>query len=354
MSSAGRIRYLITSSNTSQGFRTFIPDLLDDLDKVLIIKGVPGTGKATLIRYLGEKAAENGFDIEYWISAVDPQSPEGLCIPELNTAVINGSLPISIDASYPRVRDHIFDLNNFLTDLPATEIEEIKQLSKDIEQNKTASQKYLSEAQHIKKQMAQLSCQGIKTHQYAQLVKEITATILNRRSGEKHYFATAFTPDGIISYMNELSAEYPKRYIFKGCSNFQNSMISEIAQEIKKNGYYVEFYHSGLEPNRVLMVIIRDLQSVLLEADEIRILQRPEDIIINLRDFISDDQPMEENEDLYAIYQSYVDLLNKATRELESLRQKVNEIGKRYAAKMDFAGLERLRTDMMQDIFTII
>jgi len=353
LNGAGKIRCLITSSNTGEGFRTFIPDLLEDVDRVFIIKGVPGSGKATLIRDLGEKAAESGLDIEYWISALDPQSPEGLYIPALGTAVVNGSLLPGSPASYPAAPGYVLNLDRFLTDWPAEEGEEVKELFKEIEQKQAAAQKYLQEAQGLKRQMAELSCSGIKGRQYTRLVKEITARILQRSGGEKHYFAAALTPEGLISYIDQLSEEYPQRYLFKGCVLIQSSIIGEIAREIKKSGYGVEFYHSGLEPGRILMVMVRELQLVLLAADEVRIRQRPGDVVINLRDWLGEEQRQEEGEDLYALYESYTELLNKTAREMKSLLQKLNEIGKRYAPRMDFAGLEQLKNEIMKEIFTI-
>ena len=109
----GKVRYVLTSSNTSHGFRTFLPELLQGVAKVFVLKGAPGTGKSTFIRLLGESFSDQGYEVEFWVSADDPVSPEGVFIPQLKAAVVNGSLSSPIDPSYPGVTRDIIYLGDY-------------------------------------------------------------------------------------------------------------------------------------------------------------------------------------------------------------------------------------------------
>ena len=71
----GKVRYVLTSSNTSQGFHTFLPELLQGVLKIFVLKGAPGSGKSTFMRLLGESFSEQGYEVELWVSAADPVSP---------------------------------------------------------------------------------------------------------------------------------------------------------------------------------------------------------------------------------------------------------------------------------------
>ena len=61
MSIRGNTRYCFVSSFTSLGFRTFIPDLVDGIKKVFILKGAPGTGKSTLSVWLARLSPNRGM-----------------------------------------------------------------------------------------------------------------------------------------------------------------------------------------------------------------------------------------------------------------------------------------------------
>ena len=113
MGNRGNTRYGFVSSFTNLGFKTFIPDLVVGIKKVFILKGAPGTGKSTFIRLVGEALSEQGYDIEYWVSSLDPVRPDGVYSPQLDTAVINGSLSIPVDPQYPQVRDIMINLSEY-------------------------------------------------------------------------------------------------------------------------------------------------------------------------------------------------------------------------------------------------
>jgi len=92
----GKVRYVLTSSHTSQGFHTFIPELLREIPKIYILKGAPGSGKSTFIRLLGESLSEQGYEVEFWISAADPVSPEEFSFLSCKRRWLTGAWPIQL------------------------------------------------------------------------------------------------------------------------------------------------------------------------------------------------------------------------------------------------------------------
>jgi len=347
----GLIRYVFASSYTSQGFYTFIPQLIKALGRVYILKGAPGTGKSTFIRLVGEMMSEQGLEVEFWISALDSITPDGVYVPQLNLAVINGSLPISIEPRYPGVREQLINLGEYL-DSEAIEMQGDRIVSLVDQMELCVEQVYnlIKEASRVKERIRQINAQHLNLEKMTQLTGQIAAEILANRSGEKHYFAGAFTVDGWMDYIHELSSTCRKRYIFKGPSGSGKSMIiSEIACQARERGYFLEYYHCGLEVDSLAMVIIRDLQIALIEAGIADMPNRPWDVVVDLSNCLDDYDAGELMEGNNEIYRAFESLLLEAQQQLEKSSYSNKELKKIYAGAMDFSRLDQIRLNLLTD-----
>ena len=59
---SGKQKHYFACGNTAKGFQNFFESNLDDLQKVYILKGGPGTGKSTLMKKIGKKYLKKGYD----------------------------------------------------------------------------------------------------------------------------------------------------------------------------------------------------------------------------------------------------------------------------------------------------
>ena len=62
-------------------------------DRLHIIKGGPGTGKSGFMKRIGAAAEKAGLDVEYVLCSGDPDSLDGVYIPELRQAWVDGTAP---------------------------------------------------------------------------------------------------------------------------------------------------------------------------------------------------------------------------------------------------------------------
>ena len=58
-----------------------------------IIKGGPGTGKSSFMRAIGKAAEERGLDVHYVLCSGDPSSLDGVYVPALGLAWMDGTAP---------------------------------------------------------------------------------------------------------------------------------------------------------------------------------------------------------------------------------------------------------------------
>ena len=102
-------RYFL-GNNTAYGFYGNYEQELKDKNKVVLLKGGPGTGKSTILKRLAKEAEDRGVDYELWYCSGDPKSLDGVLVKDLNIAVVDATAPHATGADLPVIKDVIFDL----------------------------------------------------------------------------------------------------------------------------------------------------------------------------------------------------------------------------------------------------
>lgn len=103
-----KVTHRLIGSLTSSGACDFIPSITKDVERRLLIKGLPGTGKSTLMRAVGAEAEQRGFDVLYGWCGLDPSGVDLVQIPELSICLIDATKPHAYDPE--REGDEILDL----------------------------------------------------------------------------------------------------------------------------------------------------------------------------------------------------------------------------------------------------
>lgn len=103
------------ASNSGCGFRNYYNDVFGGADRIIVVKGGPGTGKSRFIRNVAEHAADCGWVAEYYYCSSDPSSLDGVLLRKDGdlSAVIDGTPPHPWEPSLPGVRDTIVNLGDF-------------------------------------------------------------------------------------------------------------------------------------------------------------------------------------------------------------------------------------------------
>ncbi|MDR1131172.1 MAG: hypothetical protein LBL15_01990, partial [Oscillospiraceae bacterium] len=108
------LRYFL-GGNTCRGFHSlydgFVP--LSDGCFLWILKGSPGCGKSSFMRAVGEAAEKAGLNVEYAVCSGDPASLDGVYIPELQIAYMDGTAPHTADPRMAGADSAYIDLGAF-------------------------------------------------------------------------------------------------------------------------------------------------------------------------------------------------------------------------------------------------
>lgn len=102
-------------ANSKDGFYSLYDKFIDikSGDYLWLIKGGAGCGKSSFMQYIGEAASARGFAVAYIHCSADPDSIDGIYIPEKKQAYIDASSPHNLDSYIPAAGDSYLNLGSF-------------------------------------------------------------------------------------------------------------------------------------------------------------------------------------------------------------------------------------------------
>ena len=84
---------------TAKGFVSCYDTLFSEVSTLNIIKGGSGCGKSTFMRRISRAVQERGLEVSHILCSSDPDSLDGLLIPELGLAYVDGTPPHVLEPS---------------------------------------------------------------------------------------------------------------------------------------------------------------------------------------------------------------------------------------------------------------
>lgn len=102
-------------ANTPRGFYSLMDQMLPEekAQRIYLIKGGPGCGKSSLMKKIGEKALKNGEKCEFIYCSGDPDSLDGLILPERGVALADATAPHVLEPKLPGIVEKYVNLGQF-------------------------------------------------------------------------------------------------------------------------------------------------------------------------------------------------------------------------------------------------
>ncbi|MBQ9747342.1 MAG: hypothetical protein IJV98_01020 [Clostridia bacterium] len=100
------------AANTGRGFYSLFPSCFapEAHRRIYVLKGGPGTGKSTLMRRLAVACEAFGYEVEGYLCSSDTSSLDGIRIPALDVAVVDGTAPHVFEPTYAGAVERLVDL----------------------------------------------------------------------------------------------------------------------------------------------------------------------------------------------------------------------------------------------------
>lgn len=329
------VKSAFLGSNTPKGFVGYFDDMMNYYGTI-ILKGGPGTGKSTLMKKIAEKAQSEGFDCELYYCSGDPDSLDGVCIPERNFCVLDGTSPHSLDAPAPLINEFVFNLAD------KANAEALKPFAVTIKEHLAYKKRYYQCAYAYLRAAASLRkyCDDYilsRTDERSLNVAALDiANQINRGTrAARRFFADAITPKGDVSFLDSLVQEKRIFALIAPSDAVAREVISRTEKLLAVRGLNFHSLKSPFFPESGLHLVTDDIAVVAQTNSDA-------DKIYEFRPLTADLSPVEAEAR---------DLTDKAIGCFVKAREHHLAVEEYYVKNMDFADINKKTQRILSIIF---
>ncbi|MBO7318883.1 MAG: hypothetical protein J6V06_02530 [Clostridia bacterium] len=348
-------------ANTPQGFVSFFDELYNPYDNcsAYIIKGGPGTGKSTLMKAIYAECEKRGIATEKIYCSSDPDSLDGLIVPDMAVSIADGTSPHIIEPKFPGACENIINTGNFWDkDKLRQRADEIRSLSLENSLHHRRSAKYLAAAGHIAEENLRLTAKYTDKDKVENFAFRFAQRELPKKKhcapGKKSKrFISAVTPKGKIFLDKDIRENsYRVIGIEDEFSAVSGSILERIGETAVRNGYDVIFCHCPMKPKmQCEHIIIPEKNLALMTIRSDHNISIEFDRIIHTKRFFYDG--INEHSAYLRFNRKLIrELTEESISALKDAKAIHDKLEKIYVDAMDFSALEKHCQSICNYIFS--
>lgn len=277
----GKFRKMFPGGNTAYGFFSYYDHIIEpDATRIFVIKGGPGVGKSNFMRKIGEDMIGLGYDLEFMCCSSDNGSLDGLVIPAVRVALIDGTAPHVVDPKNPGVVDEIIHLGDFWDEKKLRACKkEVLEANDRVGRLFRIAYSQLREAKVIREELEGYVAESMNFAGVNHLLRETAAAIFKgapvqheRFPRTRRLFCSAISPDGVVHHLETLLRDTKHLFIIRGApGSGRSTFLARLAETAGIRGLDTEVFHCALEPREIDFLLIPALKTaVLKEVAELR------------------------------------------------------------------------------------
>lgn len=273
--SKAHIKKIFPGAVTSQGFYSFYHYMVQqNANHIFVLKGGPGVGKSTFMKKIGQTMLDVGYDIEYHCCSSDNGSIDGVVIPKIKVALLDGTSPHIVDPKNPGAVDEIVNLGEYWDESM------LKQSKKEILACNAKISDYFQRA-YFALHEAKIALDEWKYYTKScqnwakinlltvQIEKEMFISAPKGQGNERHLFAWAHTPQGKTEFIDTLLNDTDTLYMLIGQpGSGKSTFLARIAEKASLYGFDIQYFHNTLDPAKLDLVILPEQRTALVINSE--------------------------------------------------------------------------------------
>ena len=367
-------RHYFPGNNTPLGFFSYYKHILGqrEANKIVCIKGGPGTGKSTFMNRIAEYFASMDEDIDYLHCSADENSLDGIVLKDRRIAVIDGTSPHITDPVTPGAVDKIVNLGEFWDEEAiAVNKSEIIDLNEETSRWYRIAYNYLSAAKSVYRSLEEIYNDASEDSEIYKVVADIVGSeygdldISLKPGKRKKFFASAITGDGVVNYITSLQGDMQRVYMIDSPVGYSNSSFMEIVTEgAIYRGLDVEVYYCPMCPEeKIEHIVIPELKTAFVTMNRYHDIQpweipAPDEsgqeiILIDMEDYMNILNIGKNSELIQSLNEEYDILLNKSVKHLSLARDTHLMVEKMYIPNMNFTQLSDMRDKLQAELAAI-
>jgi hypothetical protein len=357
---SAKIRHYYAGGNTAKGFYSLYDSALEDLDRLFILKGGPGTGKSTFMKKIGEQMEGKGLDVEYLHCASDNNSIDGVILPTCKVGIVDGTAPHIIEPKAPGVIEEYVNLGvDWDSEKLLDHKEAILKLNEAISIKFQSAYETFAVALRAHDDIEDIYISNMDFSEANKLTEELISLfygseVLAKKPKVKHRFLGAATPKGAVDFIQNLTEDIENRYFIKGrAGSGKSTMLKKLVAAGEEKGFDVEVYHCGFDPNSLDMVILREKGIAIFDstAPHEYFPDRDSDVIIDMYErCITEGTDEKYADDIARTTKSYKDKMKEAISHLAEAKELRDELESYYIEAMDFSKVEEIQQSVLNEI----
>lgn len=246
-------------ANSAEGFISFFGQCYNALDgwRAFIIKGGPGTGKSSFMKYVTAKAVDMGYKVTLCPCSSDPDSLDGIIIADIKTVLLDGTSPHVVEPKFAGACEQIINLGDFWnTDALGkthSEIIDVTLQNKKLHKRAAAYIKAAGELINDNLKISRAYTNSAKAEKFAQKICNLLLPSKKQKhSYEWVRFLGGVTPKGIISYHGNIERFYKKLVVIEDKYGGTSGIIMEhIRKTALDRGYEIITVKNRFLPSKL-------------------------------------------------------------------------------------------------------
>ena len=340
------------AANTEAGFFSLFDEVFSSqrLCRIYILKGGPGTGKSTLMKNIGFLAEKRGLEVEYICCSSDPHSLDGVIIPSLSVAVLDGTAPHITDPVYPGVTEHTVNLEDALDcEALMKRREEIISLIRSKKEAYRTAYRFLSAAGSLEKERDALTETFFLREKAESAVGRLLASFRRIEKGEqKHRYISAISCEGIYR-LDTLRNRAKKIFAVTDKYGFGRYFMNTLYDAVCAEKLAATVCSSPLNVAYKEAIFLEGESVLFMLADEKE--AESADKMINCMRFIRKEAVSERKVRLRFFGKCEEEILEGALSALAEAGEFHKKVERIYSSCVDFSKVEAMKIQMISEIF---
>ncbi len=353
----GQIKHVFPGGNTPEGFFSYYQYIIPaTARRIFLLKGGPGTGKSSFMKKISAEMMALGYDVEHHHCSSDPHSLDGLVIPKLDVAFMDGTAPHIVDPKNPGCVDEIIYLGDFWNENQmVSHKDEILTCNYDITQYFQRSYRYLRAAKSLYDDWKTINCNALdiaKANQKTQQLLTAVFTEVNSIGSGKlrKLFASAITPEGSVHYLDSISDTMTRCFIITGQPGTgKSTVLQQIINTAIFKGLDVEAYYCPLDPHKPEHLLIPALKTaVMTSAFPHTISPVNTELTIDMNECLKQSKCIKYDDELAYNRIYFLQHFQNAISQINKAKQLHDVLETYYVPNMNFTGVEQLWEKTLQ------
>lgn len=350
------INYFL-GANSCTGFFSAFCDSYDPFGgwKAYIIKGGPGTGKSSFMRYFAKKAQEKGYDIITCPCSSDPDSLDAVILPKRKIILMDGTAPHIVEPNFPGACEEILNFGSFW------KRDRFKGAEKDI-----LEATLTNKALHATASRYLFACGSLMNDNYKtalsctdkKKVEKFSETLCKNNIPSKHgkgkewvRFITGVTPKGIVSYTDTIKNTCRNIIVVSDKhGSASNIIMNKIREYSLANGYEIITLKNTFLPETLIDHIVIPALSLGFVTENAYIKFDTDSRRIHARRFVNNSLLHNSRERLKFNKKASAVLLNGACETIKKAKSSHDILESYYIDAMDFKALNSYAEQFAKEI----